>query len=297
MSKSVKVIDAHHHIWRLSDLDWLKGPTQPRIFGNYDKIRRDYLIDEFITDASSQNVVGSVYIQVNWPNSRELEEVDWVTDVVSECNWPMSIIAYADFDSENCTETLRLLSQNKLVKGIRQQLHWHVNPKYRFASAPDIMMNETWRHNFSILQDYDWLFELQVFSSQMSDAANLAHYFRKIPMVLQHCGMPEDASKAGMKMWSDGIKRLSQETNIHCKFSGLGTFIHSVSPDFISEITEKCIEFFGPRRCIFGSNFPIEKLWTSYGELLDGYKQSLERIPLDDKQAIFYDNAKKLYDV
>jgi predicted TIM-barrel fold metal-dependent hydrolase len=238
-----------------------------------------------------------VYIQVNWPNSRELEEVEWVTDVATFSNWPMSIIAHADFASENCTETLRCLSQKKLVKGIRQQLHWHVNPKYRFASAPDIMMDATWRRNFSFLQDYGWLFELQVFCSQMSNAANLAHSFSKIPMVLQHCGMPEDDSEVGIKMWLDGIKRLSQETNVYCKFSGLGTFIHSVSPNFISEITEKCIELFGSERCIFGSNFPIEKLWSSYGELLDGYKQSLERIPFDDKQAIFYDNAKKLYDV
>ena len=172
MLKPVKIIDAHHHIWRLSDLDWLKGPTQPRIFGNYDKIRRDYLIDEFITDASSQNVVGSVYIQVNWPIFGELAEVAWVTDVANVSKWPIAIIAYVNFSSENCERTIKSLSKNKLVKGIRQQLHWHVNPKYRFASGPDIMMNQNWRRNFSILNDYGWLFELQVFSSQMNDAAN-----------------------------------------------------------------------------------------------------------------------------
>ena len=295
MLKLGKIIDSHHHIWRLSDLDWLRGPTQPRIFGNYDKIRRDYLIDEFIDDAGSQNIVGSVYIQVNWPNSREVEEVEWVTDVATVSNWPMAIIAYSDFSSENCARTLQALSKNELVKGIRQQLHWHVNPKYRFASAPDIMLDKNWRRNFSILQDYDWLFELQVFSSQMNDAANLAHSFSKTPMVLQHCGMPEDASEVGMKMWLDGIKRLSQETNIYCKFSGLGTFIHSVSPNFIRDITGKCVELFGSQRCIFGSNFPIEKLWASYEELLYGYQNALEDTSTDDKHAIFYNNAKSLY--
>lgn len=297
MLKPAKIIDAHHHIWRLSDLDWLKGPTQPRIFGNYDKIRRDYLIDEFIADASSQNVVGSVYIQVNWPISGELAEVAWVTDVANVSKWPIAIIAYVNFSSENCERTLKSLSKNKLVKGIRQQLHWHVNPKYRFASVPDIMMDQNWRRNFSILNDYGWLFELQVFSSQMNDAANLAHCFPKTPMVLQHCGMPEDASVAGMKKWSDSLKRLSQEANVYCKFSGLGTFIHSVSPNFIQEITEQCIELFGPQRCIFGSNFPIEKLWASYKELLDGYQSALERLSKYDKQAIFYDNAKSLYNL
>ena len=41
------IADAHHHIWRINDLDWLKGPTQPRIFGDYSNIKKDYLISDF----------------------------------------------------------------------------------------------------------------------------------------------------------------------------------------------------------------------------------------------------------
>ena len=67
MPNSFKAIDAHHHIWRLSDLAWLNGPTQPRIFGEYDEIKRDYSVQEFIEDVTPEGVIGSVYIQVNWP--------------------------------------------------------------------------------------------------------------------------------------------------------------------------------------------------------------------------------------
>ena len=68
------IIDAHHHIWRLDDLDWLKGPTQPRIFGDYSSIKRDYLINDFTTDLKDSGVEKSVYIQVNWPPNEELME-------------------------------------------------------------------------------------------------------------------------------------------------------------------------------------------------------------------------------
>lgn len=175
-AKNLKIIDAHHHIWRLSDLAWLNGPTQPRIFGNYDDIKRDYPVEEFIEDVTPEGVVGSVYIQVNWPESQEVDEVRWVQETADRSGWPSAIIGYVDFSSENCSEKLVELSQFPLMRGIRQQLHWHKNPLYKFASAPDIMMDEKWRKNFARLQDYDWSFELQVFASQMEDAADLTRF-------------------------------------------------------------------------------------------------------------------------
>lgn len=290
-----KSIDAHHHIWKVSDLTWLNGATQPRIFGDYTAIKRDYPMHNFITDVTSEGIIGSVYIQVNWPSGKEIDEATWVQDQATRLNWPLAIIGYADFGSDDCRKTLKGLSQLSLVKGIRQQLHWHKNPLYKFATEPDIMMNAKWQYNFAILQDYNWLFELQVFASQMDNAAKLAKKFPNIPMVLQHCGMPEDSSTSGMDRWLDGMKRLAEQPNIHCKFSGLGTFIHENSEDFISDITGQCLDLFKSNRCIYGSNFPIEKIWTSYTDLFQGYRKALRKLTQGCQNAIFYDNANKLY--
>ena len=60
------IIDAHHHIWRQADLPWLDGPMQPRIFGPYEPIRRDYPISEYLADIAGSDVVRSVYVQANW---------------------------------------------------------------------------------------------------------------------------------------------------------------------------------------------------------------------------------------
>lgn len=57
-------IDAHHHIWRLDAVPWLRGPGVPRIFGSYAKLRRDYLIHDYLADAVPVTPRGSVYIQV-----------------------------------------------------------------------------------------------------------------------------------------------------------------------------------------------------------------------------------------
>ena len=95
------IIDAHHHIWNLADLSWLNGPTQPRIFGDYSSIMCDYLINDFIDDARPEGVVGSVYIQVNWPEGKEVAEVAWVQHIADQFNWPNAIIGYVDFLSDS----------------------------------------------------------------------------------------------------------------------------------------------------------------------------------------------------
>ena len=72
------VLDAHHHFWRQQDLPWLQGEMQPRIFGEYRSIMRNYPIEEFLADAGPLGVVGSVYVQANWPPERAVDEAAWV---------------------------------------------------------------------------------------------------------------------------------------------------------------------------------------------------------------------------
>jgi len=289
------VLDAHHHIWRMADLAWLQGPMQPRIFGPYEPLRRDYPIGEFRADLDGHGVVGSVYIQVNWPPGGEVDEACWVQSVADETGWPNAIVGYVDFAAADAADTLAELARVPLMRGIRQQLHWHENPEYKFAPTPDLMNDPTWRAGFAHIQDHGWPFDLQVFTSQMADAAIFAGDFPDVPMILQHAGMPEDTSAAGMAAWRDGMRRFADLPNIHAKLSGLGTFLHRNDPAFIAEIVGETVEMFGAARCVYGSNFPIEKLWTDYGPLIGAYRDAVASLPEEDQRAIFFDNAVRLY--
>jgi predicted TIM-barrel fold metal-dependent hydrolase len=182
-----------------------------------------------------------------------------------------------------------------LVRGIRMQLHWHENPLYRFAPRPDLMNEPLFRKNLGKLQDHGWLFELQVFTSQMKDAAQLIKDFPGINFVLLHAGMLEDLSAAGRTAWREGMQRLAALPNLYVKLSGLGTFIHRVDSAHIAEIALPTIEMFGSERCVFGSNFPIEKLWSSYAELVDAYRKALARLPEADQRRVFSGTARSLY--
>src|SRR5262249_36134806 len=155
------------------------------------------------------------------------------------------------------------------------QLHWHENEMYRFAAAPDLMNDGRLRKNIRLLADHGWSFDLQVFASQMADAARLAADNPDIVFVLQHAGMLEATSPDGRAAWKEGMQRLANEPNIVSKLSGLGTFIHRNDPAHIQDVVLQTVEMFGAERCLFGSNFPIEKLWTSYAELVAAHRAAI----------------------
>lgn len=289
------IVDAHHHIWRRADQPWLQGPTVPRIFGSYDAIKRDYPIEEYLGDLAGTGVVKSVYVQTNWARERAVEEVEWVQSIADRTGWPHAIVGFADLQSDGAPETMAAQSRSPLMRGIRQQLHWHENPLYRFAAHPDAMKTPQFCRNIAHLENHGWLFELQVFASQMADGAALARAFPGITFVLEHAGMPEDRSPEGRQLWRDGMKQLAQLPNVNTKFSGLGTFVRRNDPQHISEVIGETLELFGPDRCIWGSNFPIEKLWTDYRSIVDAVKAALAQLDAKARGMVLHDNAVRLY--
>ena len=289
------IVDGHHHIWRRDDLPWLSGPMQPRIFGPYEPIRRDYPIGEYRDDLAGSGVVRSVYVQTNWPNGRFEDEAAWVQQTANENGWPHAIVAYADFSVDDVRPQLDRLARYPLVRGARMQLHWHENPLYRFAARPDLCTDPVIRRNIGRLADYGWSFDLQVFAPQMIDAAGLAEACPDVTFILQHAGMLEDLSPEGRSAWRAGMVRLAACPNVVSKLSGLGTFIHRNDPAHIAEIVTDTVAIFGAGRCLFGSNFPIEKLWTSYRDLAGAFRTAAERLRPDQREAIFNATATRVY--
>jgi predicted TIM-barrel fold metal-dependent hydrolase len=294
---SPPIIDAHHHIWRQADLPWLVGPMLPRIFGPYEPIRRDYAIEEYLTDIADTGVEKSVYVQANWAPARAEDEVAFVQKTADETDWPHAIVGYADLLAEDVRPALERLARYPLMRGIRMQLHWHDNEQYRFAKRADLADDPVFRRNFAALADYGFSFDLQVFAGQMEGAAQLAADFPKTIFILQHAGMLEDLSKKGREVWRTGMGWLAAQPNVVSKLSGLGTFIHRNDPAHIAWIVRETVALFGADRCLFGSNFPIEKLWTDYRSLIDAYRAALASYSESERRAMLHDTAARVYRV
>ena len=88
---------------------------------------------------------------------------------------------------------------------------------------------------------------------------------------------------------------LARQPNVVAKLSGLGTFLHRNDPAHIGFVVGETVRLFGAGRCMFGSNFPIEKLWTRYEALFDAYRAATQTLSITDQQAIFHDTAAGIY--
>jgi len=291
----IEIIDAHHHIWRRRDLPWLDGPMQPRIFGPYEAIRRDYPISEFLSDLDGCGVTKSVYVQANWAKDRFEDEVAYVQQAADQTGFPQGIVGYADFLVPDVRSQLDRLTKYRGMRGLRMQLQWHENPQYRFASGPDLARDPTLQKNVARLADYGWTFDLQVFTGQMAGATELVASAPKVTFILQHAGMLEDLSPEGWANWRTGMRRLAAYPNMVSKLSGLGTFIHKNDPRHIAAIVHETIGIFGADRCLFGSNFPVEKLWTGYADLIAAYRVAVEPLGEAVARATLHDTAARIY--
>lgn len=291
----MKVIDAHFHVWRQADLPWLKGPMQPRIFGPYEPIRRDYPMAEYLADATPEGVERAVYVQANWPVDRAEDEAAWLETLAQQTGWPHAIVAYADMTVPDVRPALDRLARFPRVRGIRQQFHFHDNPLYRFAAHPDLCDDPQVQRNIAHTGDYGLSFDLQVFAPQMAGAARLAQACPNTIFVLQHAGMLEDTSDAGRDQWRDAMATLAACPNVVTKLSGFGTFLHRNDPAHIAWLISETVGMFGADRCLWGSNFPIEKLWTDYAALLSAHRDGAGGLSHAEQQAIFYNTAARVY--
>jgi predicted TIM-barrel fold metal-dependent hydrolase len=289
------IVDAHHHIWRQNDLPWLEGPMVPRIFGPYEPLRRDYPIEEFLADVAGSGVVKSVYVQANWAPGRSVDEVAFVQKTADETGWPHAIVGYADLMAVDVRPELERLKLFPLLRGVRMQIHWHENSQYRFAKVPNVTDDPVFRRNIGALADYGLSFDLQVFAGQMAGAARLAADYPKTTFILQHAGMPEDLSETGKARWREGMALLAARPNVVSKLSAFGTFIHRNDPAHIAWVVDETVKLFGPERCLYGSNFPIEKLWTAYGPLVEAHKAAAARHGPAAARAILHDTAVRVY--
>lgn len=290
-----KAIDSHFHIWRQQDLPWLLGPMVPRIFGPYEPIRRDYPIGEFLADQAGSGVERAVYVQTNWARDRFEDEVAWVEETARETGWPHAIVGYADMSVDDVRPQLDRLKRYPLLRGVRMQLHWHETPDYRFAPDARQVVDPAVRRNVARLKDYGFSFDLQLFPGQMRDGADLVGENPETSFILTHAGMLVDASPRTLEAWRAGLGEVAALPNLSAKLSGLGTFAHRNDPDFIALVIDTALDRLGADRLMFGSNFPIETLWTDHASLIAAHRQALARHGAAVEADVLWNTAARIY--
>ncbi len=309
------IIDPHHHLWK-------------KRFG------RDYLLPEFCGDTGSgHNVVKSVFMECRafWLREgadylRPSGETRYITELARQSDsggGPViaGIVAHADLRLADTPMLGELLDQHEEIcggrlRGIRQSAAVDRKaPLFIDVQAPEgLYADPLFRKGLRELAARKLIFDAWHYHHQLRDFIDLARALPECTFVLDHFGTPLGIGRWRLDEvfphWQKDIAELARYENVHAKLGGLampdngfGWHEDSRPPDSDEFVTVQkrwymhAIECFGPERCMFESNFPVDRLSIGYQVLWNGFKKMVADFSEEEKQVLFHDTAAKVYSI
>ena len=291
----MQIIDAHHHLWDLDKVEypWLMARGVTRFFGDPTPIQKNYLPNDLRNDAGDIELLGSVHIQVGAAPGRAYAETEWLEQTAEATGLPSAIVAYCELERDDLEQQLARHAAATRLRGVRQIVGRSAEEDARTGTG-GLLDNPAWADGLRLLAEKKLSFDLQLIPGQMLRCAEIIAEVPDLNIALCHCGSPWDQGETGLEHWRAGLRALAANPGVHCKISGLGMFNHDWTTDSIRPIVESCIEIFGVERCMFGSNFPVDKLHGSYADVWAAFKELTWGLG-DQQQALFIENARAFY--
>lgn len=294
-----EIIDAHHHLWNLETgaYSWLTGAQHEMpLLGDYGEICKSYLIENYKNDIQHQNVVKSVHVQANWDRDKDpVRETAWLQSVADMHGYPHGIVAAGLPHDEDFEGTVERHSEHANLRGIRHMVNWHTHEGYRFTDRSDYITDNSWRKGLQILRRYDLSFDLGINYNQLLEAAKAMATIPDTPVILNHVGFPILRSSEARTNWQQDLSIFSKVPNTYVKLSGFVMFDHHWTTESIRPIILHAIDCFGPSRCMFTSNYPVDKLFSDYDGLFSAYREIVQDFSVDEQHHLFNSTAARVY--
>jgi L-fuconolactonase len=232
------------------------------------------------------------------------------------------IVAYADLLLGDFVQPVleeHLKAARTRFRGIRHACGWDESPSVKNSHThpfKGLMLDSTFRKGFACLEGLGLRFDAWLYHTQLMEIVDLARAFPGTPIILNHVGGPLGIGPYAGKqtdvfdVWKRGILELAACPNVVVKLGGLAMPINGFGwheretppgSKLLADATAPyflfCIEHFGVNRCMFESNFPVDKLSCSYTVLWNSFKRMTNDFSLEERLALFHDNAVRIYNI
>ncbi len=315
LEPELPIIDPHHHLW-------------------HDRPAGRYMPEQLYADlATGHAIKATVFVQCNWvprtsgpEAARPAGETEAVnaaavlsaTGAYGPARICAGIVGWADL----CSPLLdAMLDAHEAAgggrfRGVRQTTAWDdaILPTSALQTGPGLLQDERFRAGLRRLGERGYSFEAWQYHPQLADLLDAVRTAPGTRIVINHVGAPlgcgpyRDGPEAVKQDWSKGVKALAACPNVFMKLGGLGMPINGFdyhkqpAPPGSVQIAEDwrpfiepCIEWFGTDRCMFESNFPVDKGMCSYPVLWNAFKRLAAGASAEEKAALFHDTAQTFY--
>jgi L-fuconolactonase len=275
----MRLVDSHVHFWDpqvlsypwLADLPALRRPYRPADLG-----------------AAADLVAAAVFVEAGCRSDQATAELAWVETLAS--GWPVLAAAVAHVPLElgvAAAGAVQAVAARPLVTGVRRNVQ---DEPAGFMTEPRFVAGVT------LLADAGLTFDACVRHHQLPELTRLVDRCPTVTFVLDHLAKP--AVKDGTREpWQQQLAELAARPNVFAKLSGLTTEADwdAWQPVHVWPYLDHALQVFGPERCMFGSDWPVARLATSYERWLDVVREVLSGYPEADQQAVLAGTAARVY--
>jgi predicted TIM-barrel fold metal-dependent hydrolase len=287
---SLPLVDTHVHFWDLQDPElyyaWLQPDWVHPILGDINgmKIQR-YSADEYVAQTRFQNVSKCVHVQAAIGINDPVAETKWLQAQADRIGFPHGIVGHVDLAEPTAGEVLARHLEHTNFRGVRD-----------FAAA-ELMGDPTWRAGYGLLAKDNLVFCIDTTWEAAQQVRELADAHDDVILSIDHAGFPRERTDEYFENWKRGMRTLAEAPNVVIKISGLGMCDNQWTVDSIRPWVLASIEIFGVERSFFGTNWPVDSLYSSYGDVVDAYDEITVDFTPDERTALFSANAERIFRV
>lgn len=276
-----KIVDSHIHFWdtNLLQYDWL---------ADVPAINRTLLPVDLAQQSAQVDLQKIVFVQCDCLPHQGLQEAAWVSRLAEQEPRIQAIIAFAPLEKGPAArDELQALAAYPLVKGVRRLIQ---------SEGPGFCVQPDFVQGVQLLAEFGYSFDLCILHHQLPEVIKLVEQCPEVRFVLDHLGKP--AIKAGLlDPWCEHLKTLAAFPNVACKISGAVTEadLEQWTPADLQPYIEHALNVFGPDRVMYGGDWPVSLLATTYQTWIDTLAAFTAELPAEDKDKLFYQNACSFY--
>ena len=300
-TKPLPIIDTHQHLWNLKqfELPWLDGAPEV--------LKHNYLPADYASSTEGLNVVKAIYMEVDVAPQQQQAEAEYVIGLCKEAGKSAerktvaAVISGRPAEKEAFAKYIAQFQDSPYVKGVRQVLHPEGTPR-------GLCLQEGFIRSMQLLGRMNLSYDLCMRPTELSDAAKLVDKCPDTRFILDHCGNADPAAflPAGAKgvlkprhnpdQWKRDILALAQRENVICKISGIVAGANeNWDADLLAPPINFCLDSFGPKRVVFGGDWPVCKIRASYAQWVEALLAIISDRPLEEQKALLHDNAAREY--
>ncbi len=271
-------IDSHHHLWNYSaaEYGWIGGDMR--------EIARDFTVADIVEAAGSVGVTGTVVVQAR----QTLKETNWLLDLATQYDFLVGVVGWVPLADDDLPRVLDELAEQAKLKGVRHVVH--------DEPGDDFILGDAFNQGVATAVDRGYVYDILIFHRHLPQTIEFVKRHPDAQLVVDHIAKPAIAA-GEMEPWATQIRELAEFDNVACKVSGVATEAKwdDWSFDSVRPYLDTVLDAFGPRRLMYGSDWPVCLLASSYERWIETVREWAAPLTEDEQQWLFHRTARQVY--